>query len=324
MHIRVYTWGVFEMGTDKVYFSSIKNKLRSILINSNLPIDRLVEEIRHINFPQVAGISHTIIIPERQKISIITEIYTDIEILKFIQRIMIIEKEGYYGKFYNIPNINRLLSSFERCKERITKKELMSANTDDDYKRILDKVIPSLSYYFFNIFLKVDIVRSTVILRNHGETNARKIFEILHNMVSEICFKRSGKEIIWQLDGGIFEFKLLDKSENIKGLCHRAVVTGIHILHWLHAFNLFDTRLNELSEEIRLRIILIDSIPDEKFNVISRNLEELEKKHVAPNTVIISDTIHSYLNEKIQQNLYCSFIHNFREKYYEYTNSLER
>ena len=101
-------------------------------------------------------------------------------------------------------------------------------------------------------------------------------------------------------------------------------MSGINILHWLHAFNLFNQRLVELNKEIKLRIILIDSSLNEKFDNISNNLEELEKNYVDPNTVIVSDTIRACLDEKIQQKICYSFNHNFRKKYYEYSKSLEK
>lgn len=280
----------------KEKIKQLRKKIKNVIVNNNLPLQRMVSEIDPVfDFHQAAGKTYGISLTKQEKADIIAKTFSDKKILEFVHLLIdIYKKNGLYsGKKYIIKGINALIHTLV-CEEK--------SNSDAV------------------IVLKTDISGSSTLTLHYPHEMKLIVNDIKRNIES-ICSGRGGISLNWQGDGGFF---LFDSSGSFKEKCHNSVLSGINIMHWLVDYNLF---LNRIDEKIKLKVIIDSTFPTDLkaehvlSSKIYNKINDLEKNYATPGTVLLSTTIFTELSNKIRSFLSSIYIadYKYRSKYYEYT-----
>jgi hypothetical protein len=279
----------------KEKIKQVRKKIKSIIINNNLPLNRMISEIDPVfDFHKAAGKTYGISLTKQEKADILAETFSDKKLLQFVQLLISIYKKNgvYSGKRYKIKGMSGLIKT-------LVSEEKSNSNTI--------------------ILLKTDISGSSGLTMQYPHKMKMIVKDIKAN-IERICSDREGTLLNWQGDGGFF---LFNSTGVFKEVCHRAALAGINIMHWLLDYNLFFHRINE---RVRLKVILESSEPEEVSaenglsSKIYTKINDLEKNYTTPGTMLLSSSIFNELQNKIRSYFSSKYIadYQYRTKYYEY------
>ncbi|MBN1697443.1 MAG: hypothetical protein JW881_08010 [Spirochaetales bacterium] len=284
----------------KTKLNQIRRDIKTIIVNNSFPLERFISEIDStFDFHETAGKTFGISITKKEKADIIVKTFSDEKLMKLVKILLsIYDNNGIYsGKKYKMNGIEALIKTLEKEEKE---------HTD------------------VQVLLKTDIAGSSNLILRYPK-KMKRIMSDIKNEIMKICGGRNGKLLTWHGDGGFILFQnTVKESEGVKSTCNQAVLSGIHILHWLCEYNMFN---HLLKEPIELKIIIDISLKPgvTRANVLTtkiyNKINDLEKNYTEPGTILIAEFVYSKLPEKFKSffDLFYISDYPYRSNYYVYT-----
>jgi hypothetical protein len=242
----------------------MRNQLRKILENSDIPIDELALDVFRESIHELGSVKHSHALSKLDKAQILTNSIDENQLHDLYQRMSSIFKSGtFHGKAYTLTGFNRVTRNVNR---KISK----TPNP-------------------ISIYLKIDVVSSTTLLAELGRSFEEHIIKILD--YSKLCFtEKTGEMIIQEGDAIYFRF-----SDDVYEGSNDLFQSTLKFIQWLEEYNLF---YNNLEDAISLKFVGL-SIPihkDDKDNhTITERLTEFEKKFGKEDSLIIDENIWKHI-----------------------------
>jgi hypothetical protein len=163
--------------------------------------------------------------------------------LHFIERLELLDREGFMGRSYRIAGLRELFKSIE------AEGYLWDADTslfmeDPRIKRTQNwgRLLQGEELRFS--LLRVDVVTNSRIVKVHGESAARGAYEDLRTMLARCAERRSGRIWSWEGDGALAAFLYGHSTTS-------SVLAGMALLHELFIYN---RAYNRMGESVRVRV----------------------------------------------------------------------
>ena len=218
--------------------------------------------------------------------------------LDFVKLLIDARETGIMGRKYKIPYISGIINEIKMA-GYMYDPEINMFVEDPQIRRTMNWGILKEGEEYIFTFLKFDMVKSSMLVRELSSDFIEKIYADVRKIVFGICESRNGRVWLWEGDGGLISFYLGDK-ENI------AAMSAIEILHELFIYNLLKS---DCEKRIRVRMAIhsgpwVFTFDNEniKGDTIDRTIE-LEEKYTEPDTITFSDTVYRMLNQKIIDTL---------------------
>lgn len=238
----------------------MRNQLRKILENSSIPLEELALDVFRETIHELGNVRHSVALSKLDKAQILTNSVDDNQLEDLYMKMSDIHQSGtFHGKEYTLTGFSR-----------VSRKR----------NRSLNQVPNPMSVY-----LKLDIVSSTVLLENIGtpfEEHVRRILDFCKSCFTE----RSGSLVAQEGDALYFSFS----GESEQG--SNDLFDGtLNFISWLEEYNLFH---NTLEQPISFKFVGL-SIPthkdDDDKQTITERLTEFEKKFGRPDSLTIDENI---------------------------------
>jgi len=248
--------------------TQLRNQLKKILENSDIPIEELALDITRQSIHELGGVRHSTALSKLDKAQILTNHIDDNQLESlYLKMTSIFENGTYHGKEYILPGFSRINPNRER---RVNE----AANEK-------------------SIYLKIDIVSSTQLLQELGETFEEHVVKILD--FCKLCFTHRTGEIVTQ-EGDALYFSF---SDDVEEGSRDLFSSTLKFMKWLEEYNLFH---NDLDDSISLKFVGL-SIPtykdDEDKHTITERLTEFEKKFGRSDSLIIDEDIWKHIPSNV-------------------------
>ena len=250
----------------------MRNQLKKILENSAISIDALALDVFRASIHELGNVRDSIALSKLDKAQILTNSIDENQLEDLYLRLSDIHESGlFHGKCYVLKGFNQV----SRKRHRNLKKAVNPKS----------------------LYLKIDIVSSTALLENLGQTFTDHVEIILDYCKS--CFTESlGSMILQEGDALYFSYS----NDEIKGSNDLFNCT-LKFIKWLEEYNLFH---NDLDDAISFKFVGL-SIPthkdDEDKHTITERLTEFEKKFGKADSLIIDENIWSHIPENVNNRV---------------------
>jgi hypothetical protein len=226
---------------------SLSQLLKKTLNNSLAPdmFERIAKDvIPDYNLRQSTGFPPNIPMQGQIAASRIVDDLVDKDLfLHFIERLELLDREGFMGRSYRIAGLRELFKSIE------AEGYLWDADTslfmeDPRIRRSQNwgRLLQGEELRFS--LLRVDVVTNSRIVKLHGESAARGAYEDLRAMLARCAERRSGRIWSWEGDGALAAFLYGHSTTS-------SVLSGMALLHELFIYN---RAYNRMGESVRVRV----------------------------------------------------------------------
>lgn len=242
----------------------MRNKLKKILENSDIPIDELALDVCRETIHELGKVKHSQALSKLDKAQILTNSINGEQLDDLYMRMSDIFESGmFHGKFHK-------LTGFSRIKQKKDREKSASATS-------------------MSVYLKIDIVSSTALLEALGSSFEEHVIKILN--YGKKCFtEQSGIEITQEGDALYFRY-----ADDITEGSNDLFNSTLRFVKWLEEYNLF---YNNLDDAISLKFVGL-SIPthkdDKEKHTIIERLTTFEKKFGRADTLIIDENIWKHI-----------------------------
>jgi class 3 adenylate cyclase len=162
--------------------------------------------------------------------------------------------------------------------------------------------------------LRIDVVKSSILVHDHGEAAARGAYEDLRSIISRCVEIRSGRIWSWEGDGALGAFHFGHPTT-------RAVLAGMAILHELFLYN---RTSNLLGRDIQVRAAVhtghlryAEDPSEIARQETARELREVESKLTPPGALTITPAVDPTLDRVIRDRFHPGSGDASRFPYYE-------
>jgi class 3 adenylate cyclase len=239
------------------------------------------------------GFPSSIAIPSRDVArQIVNDVMQERRLLQLIGSLIDIHELGVMGRRNPIPHIQLIVQEVMENGYLFDQKNRMFVENPAVRKtRNWGALLPGKEYIF--AFLRIDIVKNSLLVRNHTAITIRKAYGALRDIVLASVEKRNGRLWKWEGDGGLAAFFFEDKHQ-------RATLSAMEIIHELFLYNRIACPLpSPLAARIAVHSGPVDySDNDEtlKQNPTLSRLMEVEERLTRPQSITISSVVRVMLD----------------------------
>lgn len=168
---------------------------------------------------------------------VVDDFVADERFLHLVEALARLDREGFMGRPYRISGLRELSKAI--CAEGYVWDQETSRFMEDPRVRRTPgwgRLAPGEELRFS--LLRVDVVKNSRIVRTHGESAARGVYEELRCMLSRCVERRSGRVWTWEGDGGLAAFLFGHSTTS-------CVLAGIALMNELFMYNRTGNRLGE-------------------------------------------------------------------------------
>ena len=173
---------------------------------------------------------------------IVDDIVADGLFLHFIERLVLLDHDGFMGRSYRIAGLKEIFKIIG-AEGYIWDTETGHFMEDSRIRRTRNwgRLLQGEELRFS--LLRVDVVKNSHIVKVHGETAARGAYDDLRNILARCAERRAGRIWSWEGDGALAAFLFGHSTTS-------SVLAGMALLHELFMYN---RTSNRISESIRVR-----------------------------------------------------------------------
>lgn len=218
--------------------------------------------------------------------------------LELILHLIKIRESGFRGKKYRIPYLRDILIEINNA----------GLVYDKDQKKFFEDssiittknwgILREQQEYIFT-FLRLDIVKSSHLVRYNNPEAVEKTYADLRHIVQEACEKRNGRIWNWEGDGVLVAFYFSGRNTN-------TMLSAMEILHELYVYNLIR---GGVDDAVHVRMA-VDSGHcefrhrfDEMNNETLQKLEAVESYSTYPDSITVSSNVYMYLDHLLCDRL---------------------
>jgi hypothetical protein len=215
--------------------------------------------------------------------------------LHFVERLVLLDREGFMGRTYRIAGLRELFKSIG------AEGYLWDADTsrfmeDPRIRRTQNwgRLLPGEELRVS--LLRVDVVTNSRIVKERGESAARGAFEDLRAILARCAERRSGRVWSWEGDGALAAFLYGHSTTS-------SVLAGMAFLHELFIYN---RAYNRMGESVRVRaavhtgpIRYLDDVGEILKQETCREVSESESRWTPPDCMSISPAVAGTLDRVI-------------------------
>ncbi len=226
---------------------------------------------------------------------IVDDVVAEDYILHFIERLVLLDKEGFMGRSYRIAGLREIFK-FIAAEAYIWDADTGRFMEDPRIRRTQNwgRLLQGEELRFS--LLRVDVVTNSRIVKVHGETAARGAYDDLRSILSRCAERRSGRIWSWEGDGALAAFLFGHSTTS-------SVLAGMALLHELFIYNL---AYNRIGEPLRVRAAVhtgpIRYLPDVGEILTQetcREVIESESRWTPPDGLSISPAVAGTLDRVI-------------------------
>jgi hypothetical protein len=173
---------------------------------------------------------------------IVDDVLAEDRLLHFLERLVLLEREGFMGRSYRIACLREIL------KQTMGEGYIWDQDTgrfmeDPRIRRTQNwgRILPGEELRFS--LLRIDVVKNSLLVKNHGEAAARGAYENMRGMLSRAVDGRAGRVWSWEGDGALAAFTFGHSTT-------LSVLAGMSMLHELFIYN---RTYNRIGEPLRIR-----------------------------------------------------------------------
>jgi hypothetical protein len=157
--------------------------------------------------------------------------------LHFVERLALLDREGFMGRSYRIAGLRELFKSIG-AEGYIWDSDTGRFMEDSRIRRTQNwgRLVQGEELRFS--LLRIDVVKNSRIVKTHGETAARSAFDDLRSIFARVVERRSGR--IWSFagDGALAAFLFGHSTTS-------SVLAGMALIHELFIYNRAYNRMGE-------------------------------------------------------------------------------
>jgi hypothetical protein len=173
---------------------------------------------------------------------IVDDVVDDDLFLHFVERLALLDREGFMGRSYRISGLRELF--------KIIGGEgyIWDADTARFMEDSRIRRTPNWGRLYqgeelrFSL-LRIDVVKNSRIVKVHGESAARGAYEDMRSILSRAVERRSGRMWSWDGDGALAAFLFGHSTTS-------SVLAGMALIHELFIYN---RAYNRIGESVRVR-----------------------------------------------------------------------
>jgi len=281
----------------------VKNSLQNLALralNESLGVD-MMTRIALIVFGDYdlygrAGYPVTVPVPPQTAAKqVVSDVVREGKFLQFVEALIKIEREGYYGRKYPIACLRELIKAvmnegyfFDQDSNLFVENRQVTCTPN--WSRINEGEEATFA------FLRIDIVQNSAIVRANMRKTVEKAYDRLRETVKHACEKRNGRLWLWEGDGGLASFYFGGKNAH-------ATLAGMEILHEVFWYNTVNHELQTpLSVRLAAHAGLARFYSEEaelKKNETIREIIEVEGKFTPPDTLAVTPNVFLSLDRVI-------------------------
>lgn len=226
---------------------------------------------------------------------IVDDIVEEDLLLHFVERLAVLDKEGFMGRSYRIGGLREIFKAIG-AEGFLWDSETGRFMEDPRIRRSQNwgRILPGEELRFS--LLRVDVAKNSHIVKVHGETAARGAYDDLRAMIARCAERRSGRVWSWEGDGALAAFLFGHSTTS-------SVLAGIALLHELFIYN---RAYNRIGEPVRVRaavhtgpIRYLPDIGEILKQETCRDVLESESRWTPPDSLSISPAVAGTLDRVI-------------------------
>ncbi len=213
---------------------------------------------------------------------------------QFVEMLIDVNRHGLMGRQIQIRSLQRIIKELEELGLLFQEEYGIFV---EDHRRGRTRswgVLREGEIYELS-FLRLDIVGSSELVRQHLKKNVDRAYMDLKNIAERIVVKREGRIWSWEGDGGLAAFYFGHK--NIQ-----ATLSGSEILLELFMYNMLEC---DLSQPLQVRMavhtgpcLYFDSLENLQSDTL-RRLETIESKYTLADSLTLSPGVYTDLGTKL-------------------------
>ena len=242
------------------------------------------------------GYPQSIAIPSRDAArQIVTDINQDGFFIHFINSLFHIHHNGMMGKKCSISYLREIVNGVIDLGYGFDNQNKLFVEDPRVQRTNNWGILMNGADYVFT-FLRLDIVGNTRLVKKYPVDVVNSVYSDIRSMLESSVYKFNGRIWKWEGDGGLAAFFF--SNPNLS-----ATLSGIQFVNDLFLYNRLESRLEE-PVELRLavhtgRCEYYDNEEELMNNEIVKKTMELEAKYTKPNTLTVSNVVHSTLGHEL-------------------------
>jgi hypothetical protein len=219
-----------------------------------------------------------------------------IPLLRFVETLIEIDSSGVMGSRIKVRQLDALIQEVETLGYAYDENSRLFMETAAAARTRTWSVLQEGQVHELS-FLKIDVVASSKLVRNHAKAKINRAYQDLQRIVVTAVYRRNGRVWNWEGDGGVLAFLFGDKNV-------QAALAGMEIILELFLYNTFRCTLGE-PLSVRLAVHTGPCPYHESFDRIQsdtlRRLGLIESRFTRPDSVTLSPGVYSDLGPKLSR-----------------------
>jgi hypothetical protein len=168
---------------------------------------------------------------------IVDDVVAEDQFLHFVERLVRLDREGFMGRSYRIAGLREIIKSIG-AEGYLWDLETGRFMEDPRIKRTQNwgRLVQGEELRFS--LLRVDVVKNSRLVKIHGETAARELYDNLRGILARVVESRSGRIWSWEGDGALAAFLYGHSTTS-------SVLAGMALIHELYIYNRVHNRIGE-------------------------------------------------------------------------------
>ncbi|MFW5814510.1 MAG: hypothetical protein ACOC37_01860 [Spirochaetota bacterium] len=218
--------------------------------------------------------------------------------LQFVSLLIDVERLGMEGRTYRFPRLQAIVNEVLEFGYRYDD-ETRSFVEDSAVRTTRNWGVLRHGETYIMAFLGIDVVGNSTLVREYGQREMSEHYRTLRRMLAAVVEKRNGRLWGWEGDGGVAAFTFEEQNQ-------RATLSGIEFLNELFLYNITDCPLDD-GLHVRVTVHNGPCEYDEngtelKVDTLKR-LWEIDSKHGASDTMIVTDAVYPSLERLVASRL---------------------
>lgn len=270
-------------------------------LNESMSTDLMVRLARRIvpdyDIHERTGFQRSVPIPSLEVAGqIARDLGGGITLLRLVEALIEIDRSGFMGSRVNVRSLQPLIQEIESLGYAYDEATRLFMETAESVRTrawsfLQEGQVCELS------FLKVDLVASSKLVRDHARARISRAYQDLQRIVAAAVYRRNGRVWNWEGDGGVIAFLFGDKNV-------QAALAAMEIILELFLYNTFRCAL-ATPLAVRIAVHTGPCPYHESFARIQsdtlRRLAVIESRYTRPDTVTLSPGVYSDLGPKLSR-----------------------
>lgn len=270
-------------------------------LNESMSTDLMVRLARRIvpdyDIHERTGFQRSVPIPSLEVAGqIARDLGGGISLLRLVEALIEIDRSGFMGSRVNVRSLQPLIQEIESLGYAYDEATRLFMETAESVRTrawsfLQEGQVCELS------FLKVDLVASSKLVRDHARARISRAYQDLQRIVAAAVYRRNGRVWNWEGDGGVIAFLFGDKNV-------QAALAAMEIILELFLYNTFRCAL-ATPLAVRIAVHTGPCPYHESFARIQsdtlRRLAVIESRYTRPDTVTLSPGVYSDLGPKLSR-----------------------